>query len=500
MRKQAKKIKRRNIIIGINAVLIGILVIAYLGISMYFKDKFIFGTYINDMDFSGKTVEEAEQIITYEIRSYSLTLEERDDITETIHSGDINMQTVFDISLEDLKKEQSPYKWIIGLFKPEKHDISTMLTYDDELLKEAFNNLDCFKEENIVKPVDAHISDYTENGYEIVEAVNGNEVKKEKLYDLVVKYIEDLEPVLSLEDNDCYEKPTVAADSQDLVKVADTLNKYVGTTITYEFGDNIEVVDGSVISEWLEVTDDNKVVFNKENVRKYVDYLGYTYNTFGATRQFDTSYGKTVSVSGGDYGWWLNRVAEVDELIAAVQNGENITKEPNYFQKAGSYGKNDIGNTYVEINLKAQHLFFYKEGKLIVESDIVSGNLAKNYGTPTGTYSLTYKERDATLVGEDYNTPVSYWMPFNNNIGLHDATWRTEFGGNKYLTSGSHGCINLPYEVAKVIYENIEKGVAVICYELDITDNDTDTKNKNKTDNETSNKSDKKSEKPYIIY
>lgn len=75
----------------------------------------------------------------------------------------------------------------------------------------------------------------------------------------------------------------------------------------------------------------------------------------------------------------------------------------------------------MEINLTAQHLYFYANGKLLVESDFVSGNAAKGWSTPAGAYSITYKQRNATLKGQGYATPVSYWMPFNGGIGLHDA-------------------------------------------------------------------------------
>lgn len=120
----------------------------------------------------------------------------------------------------------------------------------------------------------------------------------------------------------------------------------------------------------------------------------------------------------------------------------------------------------MEINLTAQHLFFYKNGSLVVESDFVSGNLAKNHGTPSGSFGVTYKAKDAVLRGEDYESPVSFWMPFNGGVGMHDASWRSTFGGTIYKRSGSHGCINLPYSAAKTIYENIEAGYPVLVYEL----------------------------------
>ena len=120
----------------------------------------------------------------------------------------------------------------------------------------------------------------------------------------------------------------------------------------------------------------------------------------------------------------------------------------------------------MEVNLTAQHLFFYKNGELVVESDFVSGNESRGWATPAGAYPLTYKQRNAVLKGENYRTPVSYWMPFNGGIGLHDANWRGSFGGSIYKTSGSHGCVNLPPSVAKTIYEGISAGDPVLCYHL----------------------------------
>ena len=101
-----------------------------------------------------------------------------------------------------------------------------------------------------------------------------------------------------------------------------------------------------------------------------------------------------------------------------------------------------------------------------MESDFVSGNVSKGHDTPTGAYGLTYKTTDAVLRGQDYETPVKYWMPFAGDVGMHDATWRKTFGGSIYKTNGSHGCINLPLSVAEKIYNTIDKGYAVMVYTL----------------------------------
>ncbi len=143
-----------------------------------------------------------------------------------------------------------------------------------------------------------------------------------------------------------------------------------------------------------------------------------------------------------------------------------MVREPTWSSQAVSHNTPDYGNTYVEINLTAQHLYYYKDGSLIIDSDFVSGRLSQGRETPTGIYKVDYKQRNATLKGEDYSTPVSFWMPFNGGVGMHDATWRGSFGGSIYVSNGSHGCINLPYSVAETIYNNIDAGCCVFVYKL----------------------------------
>ena len=98
-----------------------------------------------------------------------------------------------------------------------------------------------------------------------------------------------------------------------------------------------------------------------------------------------------------------------------------MEREPVYEQTAEKSGLDDIGGTYVEIDYTKQHLWYYKEGKLITETDIVSGNIARKNGSPDGVFKIVYKQKDATLVGENYASNVKYFMPFAYNVGIHDA-------------------------------------------------------------------------------
>jgi len=467
-----KKKKWIYVVSAIFAVLLLILIIEYLFISLYYENRFYKNTVINGVDASNMTVEQVENAINEKVATYSLTLEERNDVKEQITGSEINLHTVYDTSLPDLLKAQNKYAWFTSLYQDNILDIDTSFEYDDYLLKKHFDALACVDETKAVEPANASPSVYGVNGYEIIPEVSGTKIKVDVLSEAVKNAIISLESSLSLEKIECYVEPEITAENPELVAAVTEMNRIASAKITYEFGDVTEVVDGSRISEWLSVDEYFQVFLSEEGIKDYVDYIGKTYNTFGKARTFTTSYGDILQIKGGDYGWWLNRPQEVADLKELILAGAQQAKVPTYFQTARQYGDDDIGNTYVEINLTAQHLFFYKEGKLVVETDIVSGNVAKKYSTPVGTYPIQYKEEDATLVGEDYSSPVKYWMPFNKNIGLHDAPWRdNKFGKDIYLTNGSHGCINMPPAAAKKVFTDISRGVAVVVYKLKGTEN-----------------------------
>ncbi len=440
--------------------------IVYSVMSLFFKDKFCFGTFINNIDCSGKTVEQTKELFLKNINNYTLTISQRNDKEEIIKSQEIDIKTDIGDSIEKIKNEQNPYKWGLYILKHDDNSVDFNISYDEEKLNEKLNTLECFNKEMMISPINASV-EYNENNkkFEIVKENNGTTVDIDKAKSEIINSIKNLTPNIDLDEKNLYINAEVKADSEELKKSEEVMNNYALVKITYNFGDKVEVVDHEKIKDWIIINDTGEVSFDKKKVDDFVQYLAKTYNTFGIKRNFKTSYDShIVTVSGGDYGWWLNKAAESDSLIAAIKDGKDIVKEPVYFQKAFGYGIDDIGNTYAEVNLGMQHMFFYKDGKKVLESDFVSGKPSTNHATPTGTYSITYKETDAVLRGENYQTPVKYWMPFNMDIGFHDASWQTSFGEKRYLTHGSHGCINLPPDVAKELYSYISKGDPVIVY------------------------------------
>lgn len=439
-----------------------ILLSVYLGGTAYFAKHFYFGSQINGINVGGATVKEAKDLIASEIPKYKLELELRDGLKEEITGNSIGLSYEPKDKIENLKDTQKAFSWPVAIFGKSDSSLNNMVTFDEGLLNKSIDNLSCINK-NVTEPKNPTF-EYTSDGYNIIPEVKGNKIKKEEFIEIIKNAIINGETKINLEEKNCYENPKFDVTSKEVTDAKKVLDKYSSVKITYDFQDSKEVLDGDKIKDWLYVDDDMNVMVNEKNVSHYVYTLASKYNTFGKTREFHTSLGENVKVDSGNYGWIIDKSAETQSLIETIKNGESTTKQPAYSQTALSRGSNDIGNTYLEVNLTKQHIWYYKEGQLIADGDVVTGNVGNNLGTPTGTYRLNYTEKNATLKGENYSSPVNYWMPFNGNVGLHDASWRNQFGGQIYLTNGSHGCVNAPYPLAQKIFENIKSGTPVVCY------------------------------------
>ena len=454
--------KHKKAVIGVIISLCTLLVI-YFGMALYFINHFYFGSEINGINVSGKSVEKVNEQMAAELQAYRIDLKERGGKNEQIKGDEIGLKYKSDGEFNSFKDTQKPFAWISALFNTDAAKMTEGVKYDEELLKGRVDKLSCFDSSNIIEPKSPGFI-YTDNSYAIIDEVIGNKVNKDVLYAHVSDAILKEETTIDLETIDCYIKPQYTSNSQNIIDTKNILNKYAASRITYNFGERKEILDGSTINKWLAVDENFGVIFDEGKVKEYIDVLSKTYNTIGKTRSFVTSSSKTINIGGGDYGWSINKTKETQALITAIKEGQTIEKEPAYSQTALAHDNYDIGNTYVEIDLTKQHLWFYKNGALIVQGDVVTGNVSANHSTPAGIYKLKYKQKDAVLRGPDYAAPVTYWMPFNGGIGIHDASWRSVFGGNIYKTGGSHGCVNSPYNLAKTIFQYIEVGTPVVCY------------------------------------
>lgn len=458
-------------------IVVLVLLIVYLAGMLYYNDKFLNGTMVNGSDVGGMTLQKANDQLSKKVNGQSLKLIFNDGQSEVLQSAQLGVSYNKDNSLNQLMKNQNKWAWFIGFFKNEKNTLTDLIQISDENLTNGIASMEHAKEENQIAPTDAYIQ-YKDGSFSIIEETLGSKFNTEELVKNIKVALSEGKQQLDVTKANGYVKPQVYKDDQDLNNQLKAANEYCLSAITYTTPKGKEIVlDGSTLITWLSKQDDgsytkDESVF-KEKLTAFVKELASQYNSIGATRTFTGKDGQSHTVSGGTYGFRVSTDSEVSALLKMInENKSENNRIPEHTGQLPSGENGGLGTTYLEINITKQHLWFVKDGSVVLESDFVSGKESDPTRlTPSGTYYIYNKERNRVLRGTkqpngkyEYESPVSYWMPFNKGIGLHDASWRSTFGRDIYINSGSHGCINLPTGFAGSLYSQIYVNLPVVVY------------------------------------
>lgn len=458
-------------------IVVLVLLIVYLAGMLYYNDKFLNGTMVNGSDVGGMTLQKANDQLSKKVNGQSLKLIFNDGQSDVLQSAQLGVSYNKDNSLNQLMKNQNKWAWFIGFFKNEKNTLTDLIQISDENLTNGIASMEHAKEENQIAPTDAYIQ-YKDGSFSIIEEMLGSKFNIEELVKNIKVALSEGKQQLDVTKANGYVKPQVYKDDQDLNNQLKAANEYCLSAITYTTPKGKEIVlDGSTLITWLSKQDDgsytkDESVF-KEKLTAFVKELASQYNSIGATRTFTGKDGQSHTVSGGTYGFRVSTDSEVSALLKMInENKSENNRIPEHTGQLPSGENGGLGTTYLEINITKQHLWFVKDGSVVLESDFVSGKESDPTRlTPSGTYYIYNKERNRVLRGTkqpngkyEYESPVSYWMPFNKGIGLHDASWRSTFGRDIYINSGSHGCINLPTGFAGSLYSQIYVNLPVVVY------------------------------------
>ena len=464
----AKTLPYKKIAAWTAAVLAAVLLLTYLGVSIYFRSHYLFNTTINGQDFSKQTVEDARAFFAGQADAYALKITESGGKTEDITGSEIDMSWNDSQALDQILKDQNAFAWPMEYFKETSKEITFDISYDKAALEKKVSSLKAVTAEPI-QPQSAY-PEFDGNSYVIKPEVYGTDLDSKKLLKQIHESVARLDKEIDLQKEGFYKAPEYTAESPKLKELCQTLNQYCKASITYEMDIPI-VVDKTLISTWLSYDADFHVTLDEAAIRNWMTEFGRRYDTVGTTRPLTTPAGKATEVSGGTYGWIINEEAEFPALVSSIRNGEVVTKAPACDQTAASHAPQDWGGTFVEVDLTAQHMWYLENGTVVFESDVVTGK--NSTPTPPGVYNILEKLSPTVLVGNivpetnepEYRTPVDFWMRVTwSGIGFHDATWQPAFGGDVYLWNGSHGCINMPYYNAQELYSILQLGTPVVVH------------------------------------
>ncbi|MCD7716922.1 MAG: L,D-transpeptidase/peptidoglycan binding protein [Lachnospiraceae bacterium] len=455
-----------GLLILVLILLVGVLG-TYTAISVHYRTHFLENTTINGIDVSDLTVAEAEAKIAEDAESYRLVITGKDEEQATINGAEFDYCFVSNGETQELLDGQNPLGWIFSYFlEGQSYSMDTSVTYDVEKLVAAVSAISMMQEDQMAAPENAYIALLEDGTYGIIAETEGTLLDTEKVQEAAKTAVDAGKKTLNLEMAECYVTADVTSEDESLLTQVSLYNQYASMMVNYYMsGDVVVSLTSDTFMDWFSLDENNSPAFDYEAVAAWVETLADTYDTIGTYEPFVTSNGETVYVESVTYGWQMDRESETAELYRLLLAGQTEGRSPVWTVSALTRGENDIGDTYVEIDYTNQRMWYYKDGELLVETPVVTGNTSAGNASPEGLYYIVYKQQDATLTGETYETPVDYWMPFYGNVGIHDAdSWRSLYGGTIYVTSGSHGCINTPTAQAQTIYENIEAGTPVVCY------------------------------------
>ncbi len=449
--------KTFKIIFGLLLILI---ISIYIGGLFFFTNRYMPRTYINGRDFG--LVKKSELKKTYEdlSRNFELEIISKDkNLNDKIAAKDFGY--VDSIGSESI--DQTAFYWPVASLVPKHYKVDRDLKFDAEALDEKINKL---------KPVmgqkdhsqDAKVI-FEDGEFKIQDEIHGNFIKMDEFKNSILGHFGDLKGELDLAGENLYQEPKITKDSEYIKNQLASYKDVYKKKIIFDFDDRKEEVTGQGIIAIYSKADDGTLALDEEKLKHFVERLAAKYDTYRTSRIFNSTGLGLMKVDGGIYGWLTDRKATREKIKEALAKEEPVTIKPAYRQDAVSRKVDDVGNTYIEVDLARQKLWYYKDGVLQLETNVVTGNPTKGNGTPTGTDRIWSRERDRYLTGETYRSKVSYWAPINwSGVGLHDASWRSNFGGNIYKSGGSHGCVNIPVPVMKNLFPQTFTGMPVIVY------------------------------------
>ena len=451
---QGRKKRLRNTLIVI-AVVLFIGGVYGLGV-WFFGSHYLPRTHIGEFDASGMTVGAAKNGLEQETVDYSCTVKVN-DFTATIPGGDIGLDRDEESMATEAMQAQSAFAWPIALVAPLAPKVDAKISFSEDALKVLVTNAaDDYNDkrlpaENVSIEYDEEAGAYTIEGTTSGEMVDGDEVAKTVISD-VREFKRESNPSA-----DACTREATAQDIPRFAKVVQSVNLVRSTDIPILVdGEEATYSSASNNASLVSVGEGPSVVVNEEELSTWAEYT-VADNVF---RMDDWAY------------YYLDTETFTKEFAERLANGvvdgyeapmiDELRTEGASREAAYQHGGWDSSmGRYIDVDLDAQFArLFDNNGEVIWESAFVSGDTYEGHSTVTGLFTIYSMQTNAVLVGMDYDNDgnpdyesfVNYWMPFYGGYGLHDATWRSHFGGDYFAYDGSHGCVNLPYSKAAELY------------------------------------------------
>ena len=443
----------------------------FLLLALYYRNSFPVNTWINGIYCTGKTVEGVNRELSAEAETPVVRiLDETGDIY-LLDMAQTDYMADFTEPLEEFIHRQNPLLWVQNIMLNKSHVMSPKAAFDEDKLRDMIDELEIVqRDQDRSSEVSIYFSE--EEGWQLNNGLKSR-LNTEVLFEQIVECVADGSYEVGLEQADCIYDVPPTPWQMTVLELWDKVDEFQQCGIVYDMGDQMIPLKGRILGGFLAVDQsglpildaEGELVVDTEQVKAFISELAEEYDTYGKEISFQSTRGDIVQVPGnGTYGTAIDQSAEFSYLMEALDNNSEEIHIPAYERQGLARGRNDIGDTYIEVDMTEQKMYCYMEGEPVIETDVVTGNLSWRMSTPEGVYYVYFMQRNRVLRGPGYATPVKYWMAVVGAVGIHDAGWRPEFGGEIYKTDGSHGCVNTPTEVMARLYDMVEVGTPVVMF------------------------------------
>lgn len=463
--------------------------LGYVGLAMYYKNGFLTNTWINGIYCTGYSVQEVNSKLLEQtelpealtIVGYDRTGKDCEEVSWTISMEELGFSIDYEMSLNDYMLKQNAWRWFDNLSHQQKHTVEPHVIYNEIVLLEAIKQMTAHSDTK----EEYYIEYSEENGYVLHDGMH-NRVDEQKVLDVVKTAVFNRTSNVNLIEEGCYYDVSLNSEQQESYELWLKIDAFQNDGPYYDFGDGAKRIEPYYMADFLDKNSVTKMPFvsneghfylETDSAKDWIAEMAEQLDTYKKVWEFESTRGETLNVEGKTYGTVINQEREIvwlEEYLGKLVQGVSATgtsemgsesnpRVPEYSRDAYNRSS-ELGDTYIEVDMGSQKLYYYENGRLLVETDVVTGNMRRRWDTPEGVNYVYNKQKNRILRGQNYATPVDFWMPVNGAIGIHDADWRDEFGGTIYKTDGSHGCVNVPKEVMPELYELVEIGTPVVMF------------------------------------
>ena len=483
-----KKVKRKKGHAGkILAAFIIVVAIAavvgffYIKNSFYYQNHFYQGTFINGVDVSDMTVEEAKATVQKQLDTYVYSFTDHEGRTSVIAAAELGITYYDNGEIQNLMRSQNHWMWVDEQQRTEKFEVAAKYTFNEDILNAWVDALDCVNDG--VAPTDAYEQVNEEGYYEIVDETYGDLIDKEMLRGIILEDVKSgvTEDSISAE-SAVFLRPSVTADDEELVASVEQKNHEIDyqkrvdeiTNVTLSFASYIDIayLDPTALKGMIKDDENGDPQIDKDKVTEWVVNWAAERQLINDGYLFLSHNGYVLRLTNGvTSGWHLDVAATAEKTyqhIIAGATGQQLF--PVMSDGAGILQENSM---YIEISIGQQMMWLYNNGAILVETPIVTGDPTRGLSTPSnGFWNVITKLTNYILRGPmqpdgsyEWETHVDYWMAFIPDTGIHDMKDRIEFGGDIFLGAGSHGCVNTPFDAAAYMYNVVNIGTPVVIHD-----------------------------------